>query len=195
MDHQAFEVITKECARYGRRQLLAGLLGTALAVALGRTAVARRGRRHRSNGRTCIRHRQCRSRHCCKAGAATKGLCCRGNARPVVINSSFSGDEGSTCIQISLVGSDADGEAITFKATSLPTNGNLFNFDSSHPESPGDPVVVNTPIPWPDPAARTITVCYRPTDHGTDSFTYTATDPLKSESDPATISITINEIN
>ena len=143
-----------------------------------------------------------RGTRCCPACAADAdcadcGVCregrCVANTRPVAVSNSFSGDEGTTCLQIILVGSDADGHGLTFQVTSLPTNGSLAVSTDS---GPGAPVALDTPINPGEPATA-ITLCYTPFDrffHGTDEFTYTAADAC-AESEPATVAITINDIN
>jgi len=121
----------------------------------------------------------------------------RANAHaPTALDNSFSGDEGITCLQITLIGDDADGDPVVFVITSLPTNGNLFEFSLSQADRLGEKVSSTS-------AMTTSLLCYKPNTrffHGTDSFRYKAFDdyacpPGPSFSAEATISIDIRDIN
>jgi hypothetical protein len=148
---------------------------------------------------TCGSCQTCDGSGQCTPDAAQRGLVCGApdnvckadgscapNAPPVALDNSFSGDEGTTCLQISLIGTDEDGHDLIFVVTSLPVNGVLFefNFDSS----------------GLGPVAQTATstrLCYKPKQrffHGTDSFTFKAYDGF-AFSDLATIDIDIRDIN
>ena len=95
---------------------------------------------------------------------------------PVALENSFSGDEGISCLQIALLGTDVDGDALIPIVTSLPKEGTLFaGLDPSNPHL----------------------LCYKPDArffHGTDSFTFKVRDGCGRESAVATIFIEIRDL-
>jgi hypothetical protein len=123
---------------------------------------------------------------------------CAPNSPPTAVNNFFTGDEGTQCLQINLIGNDEDGQPLTFKVKTLPSDGDLFTYDPDQPDGGvGQPILLDTPMAAEVASPPHITLCYAPDDafHGDDSFTYTATDTFGAESVPATISITLNDIN
>jgi hypothetical protein len=121
---------------------------------------------------------------------------CAPNSPPTAVNNSFTGDEGTQCLQINLIGNDEDGQPLTFKVKTLPSDGDLFTYSPNSPDGVGQPIGLDTPIAAEVATTTSATICYVPDDtfHGSDSFTFTATDSFDAESVPATISITINDI-
>ena len=88
-------------------------------------------------------------------------------------------------VTITLTGSDPDGDPITFKISTLPTNGTLHEGSS----------VLGTPITTV-PFTTSGTVTYAPgADYaGGDSFTFVTNDG-EGDSTPATVSITVTNVN
>jgi hypothetical protein len=111
--------------------------------------------------------------------------------RPRAVANSFSGDEDSLCIQINLIANEVDGDPALVQLGTDPANGELFLYDSSQPSGLGAPVSAGATL-GPSPQ----TLCYQPaaTFHGMDSFTYHGLDGCTT-SEPATIPITVNDIN
>lgn len=91
------------------------------------------------------------------------------NDAPVASDVTASGDE-DTPITVTLVGTDGDGDALTYVIATQPSNGTV--------------------------ALNGAEVTYTPAENynGTDSFTYTATDGVLPSS-PATATITVNPVN
>ena len=87
-------------------------------------------------------------------------------------------------VQITLSGTDDDGDELTFSISSVPVNGTVL------PPDPGQ----CTPVP-PDPCD--VTVTYTPVGdfHGSDSFAFTVADGVDGTSSPATVTITVNPVN
>ena len=100
------------------------------------------------------------------------------NQPPVANNQSVTTNE-DTSITITLTGSDADGDSLTFTVTSGPSNGSL---DTTTPATKADRVSAD--------------VIYTPTlnFNGPDSFTFMVNDGI-TDSNTATISITVNAVN
>ena len=94
------------------------------------------------------------------------------NPPPVVVDLSFDVDEDGT-LEGFLTATDPNGDDITFAIVSDPSNGSITAFDSS-----------------------TGAFTYRPNDdfNGEDAFDFVASDG-NSDSDPATVTITVNSVN
>jgi hypothetical protein len=112
-------------------------------------------------------------------------------ARPEAVSNAFSGDEGSLCIQINLFANEVDGGPALVQIVTDPEHGALFLYDPSEPNSVGAPVSAGATL-----GSSPQVLCYQPSGdyHGTDGFLYHGLDGCTS-SDPATISLTINDIN
>jgi hypothetical protein len=92
-------------------------------------------------------------------------------------------------LQVSLLGSDVDGDALTAQLVSEPVSGELFLFDPIN--GLGNKMVAGDSTPAP------ATLCYRPFMrffHGTDSFTFKVSDACCRTSNTATISIEIRNV-
>jgi hypothetical protein len=103
---------------------------------------------------------------------------------PVAVAPSPVTTDEDVAAQITLSGSDADGDELTFSIDSQPTLGTVL------PQDPGQ----CTPVP---PSSCSVVVTYTPADdaHGADSFTFTVTDGIDGTSDPATVDITVTSVN
>ena len=91
------------------------------------------------------------------------------NTAPSATSQSLTTDE-DTAVDIVLTGDDPDGDPLTFKIVTQPTNGSLTG------------------------AAPNLTYAPNPDYNGSDSFTFTVNDSAVG-SEPATVSITINPVN
>ena len=87
-------------------------------------------------------------------------------------------------VQITLSGTDDDGDELTYSITTVPAHGTVLPLD------PGQ----CTPVP-PDPCD--VTVTYTPSGdfNGSDSFAFTVADGVDGTSSPATVDLTIDPIN
>ena len=91
------------------------------------------------------------------------------NTAPSANTQSVTTDE-DTAVDIALTGDDPDGDPLTYKIMTQPTNGSLTG------------------------AAPNVTYTPNPDYNGVDSFTFTVNDSAV-DSEPATVSITINPVN
>jgi VCBS repeat-containing protein len=88
-----------------------------------------------------------------------------------------------TPVQITLSGTDADGDALTFSIASPPANGTLGNFGPVN--CAGAPTSTCT---------QTVEYTPAPNANGTDSFTFTASDGLATSA-PATVEVNVVAVN
>lgn len=108
-----------------------------------------------------------------------------GNTQPVAANLNVTTFE-DTAKNITLSGSDADGNTLTFSITTGPSNGSLGSIGTVT-------CIANTPSTG---TTCTANITYTPNANynGSDSFTYKANDGT-ADSSPATVTITITPVN
>lgn len=110
------------------------------------------------------------------------------NHPPLVESDTIFATSGPSCILVSLLGSDPDGDAIHYVLNSNPAFGNVYAYNPSAPNSLGT-------LYYPDGTLPAI-FCYRATDPafvGNDSFTVYAIDSFGAISATATITVGILE--